>query len=86
MIQIIQMAKRYQKRPSEMLNIEYDFLAFMVDEFSMYLELELMDKEGNVRWEKLKFKEDKKEKIEDPNEKMMKHIEKHKRKPSVIKR
>ena len=45
-----------------------------------------MDKEGRVRWEKLKFKEDKKEKIEDPNEKMMKHMEKYKREPSVIKR
>lgn len=86
MIQVIHMAEKYNKRPSEILNIEYDLLAFMVDEFSTYLEMELIDKKGIVRWDKLKLGIETIEETEDPNEKMIKHMEKHKKEPSVIKR
>lgn len=85
MVQIIQMAQRYQRKPSEILNIDYDLLAYMVDEFSYYLEVGLMDKQGTTRWDKVKYKNDEK-KIEDPNKKMMEHIEKYKKGPSVTKR
>lgn len=80
------MSKRYKKKPSEMLNIKYDLLAFMVDEFSYYLELELMDKEGNIRWNKIKYENDKVEVVDDPNEKLMKHIEENKKVANVIRR
>jgi len=54
------MAKRYQKRPSEILNIDNDYLAYIFDKAALFLESEAMDKEGKVNWNKIKWIDDKK--------------------------
>lgn len=59
MAQIIMMAKRYQKRPSEILNIDNDYLAYCFDEVALYLELEALDDKGNYNWNKLRWKDNK---------------------------
>lgn len=51
------MAKRYQKRPSEILNIDNDYLAYCFDEVALYLELEALDNKGNYNWNKFRWKE-----------------------------
>lgn len=81
------MAKRYQKRPSEILNVEYDLLAFMLDEFSIFLELELTNSNGEVDWSKLN--DNSKNTIKgniDTNKDLMNHIEEFKKGPNVMKR
>lgn len=60
MAQIIIMAKRYNKRPSEILGIDNDYLAYMFDETALYLESEVTDNEGNLDFNKIKWT-DKKE-------------------------
>lgn len=57
MAQIIMMAKRYQKRPSEILNIDNDYLAYCFDEVALYLELEALDDKGNYNWNKFRWKD-----------------------------
>lgn len=47
------MAKRYNKLPSEILRIEYDYLAYMIDDLCLYLEDSVTDRKGNVDWNKL---------------------------------
>lgn len=59
MIRTIIMAKSYQKRPSELLEIDNGYLAYMVDEFSYFIEKELTDSKGNIHWDKIKFKDEK---------------------------
>ncbi|WP_313758565.1 hypothetical protein [Tissierella sp.] len=51
------MAKRYQKRPSEILNIDNDYLAYCFDEVALYLELEALDDKGNYNWNKFRWKD-----------------------------
>lgn len=71
MINTIQMAKRYQTQPSKLLGIEYDYLAYMVDEFALYLENELTDtKTGQVKWNKIKYEGEK----DTSNKDFMEHI------------
>ena len=57
MVQIMQMAKRYNQRPSEILKIDYDLLAFIIDEFAMYLESEITDDKGVIRWSRIGSKD-----------------------------
>ena len=71
MINTIQMAKAYQKRPSEILGIGYDYLAYMVDEFSLILENKVTDKNGSIHWSKVNVKG----KEEKNNNDFIKHIE-----------
>lgn len=59
MAQIIMMAKRYQKRPSEILNIDNDYLAYCFDEVALYLELKALDDKGNYNWNKFRWKDKK---------------------------
>jgi len=51
MIQTIIIAKRYKKTPSEMLKIDYDYLAYMIDEVALHIEDKLTDKQGKTKWE-----------------------------------
>ena len=53
MIQTIVMAKRYNKLPSEILKLKDDYMAYMIDEVSLYLEDMATDKKGNTDWNKL---------------------------------
>lgn len=68
------------------MGIECDLLAFMVDEFSIYLETELTDDKGITRWNTLhtKSKYVPSEKVSvDPNVELMNHIKKHDKGPNV---
>ena len=47
------MAKRYKKLPSEILRIEYDYLAYMIDDVCLFMEDKATDKKGNIDWNKL---------------------------------
>jgi hypothetical protein len=60
MAQVIIMAKHYRKRPSEILNIDNDYLAYIFDEVALFLEVEATDEKGNTNWNKIKWKDDKK--------------------------
>lgn len=73
MAQIIIMAKRYNKRPSEILNIDNDYLAYIFDEAALYLESEATDNEGNIRWNRIKWKGKKKKTNKEFVEFVMKH-------------
>lgn len=85
MIQVIQMSQRYQKSPSEILHIEYDYLAYMVDEFAFYLEMELTDDNGYVDWDKL-HKRRKKPVGNNANKEMMEHMKKYEVKESTVRK
>ena len=61
MAQVIIMAKHYRKRPTEILNIDNDYLAYCFDEVALYLESEATDDKGNVNWNMIKWKDNKKE-------------------------
>lgn len=58
--QVIIMAKRYQKRPSEIMNIDNDYLAYMFDKVALYLESEAMDDKGRIKLDKIKWSDNKK--------------------------
>ncbi len=60
MAQVIIMSKRYKKRPSEILNIDNDYLAYIFDEVALYLESEATDDKGKINWNKIKWKDKKK--------------------------
>lgn len=68
------MAKHYKKRPSEILNIENDYLAYCFDEVALLLEAEATNKEGELNFEKIKWKDNKKK----SNKDLIKFIMKHK--------
>lgn len=57
MAQVIIMAKRYQKRPSEILNIDNDYLAYIFDEVALYLESEATDDKGSINWNKIRWQD-----------------------------
>lgn len=67
------MAKHYRKRPSEILNIDNDYLAYIFDEVALYLESEATDEKGKVNWNKIRWKENKKKSNKDFIEFIQKH-------------
>lgn len=67
------MAKHYKKRPSEILNIDNDYLAYIFDEVSLYLESEATDDKGKTNWNKIKWEDNKKK----SNKDLMNFIQKH---------
>ena len=67
------MAKHYRKRPSEILNIDNDYLAYIFDEVSLYLESEATDDKGRANWNKIKWEGNKKK----SNKDFMNFIQKH---------
>ena len=73
MAQVIIMAKHYRKRPSEILNIDNDYLAYIFDETALFLESEATDEKGNTNWNKIKWKSNKKK----SNKDFMEFIQKH---------
>ena len=73
MAHVIIMAKHYRKRPSEILNIDNDYLAYIFDETALFLESEATDEKGNTNWNKLKWKDNKKENNRDFIEFILKH-------------
>lgn len=85
MIQTIKMSTRYKVQPSKLLNIEWDYLAYIIDEFCLVLEDKLTDKKGNVDWRKYKYSTTIQQKIKG-NEEFMQHIMKNQRGPNVTKK
>lgn len=52
------MAEKYQKRPSEILDIDDGYVAYCIDEMVVYLTTEVTDKKGNRNWNKLRWQDD----------------------------
>lgn len=78
MAQVIIMAKRYNKRPSEIMNIDNDYFAYIFDETALYLEAEATDDKGQVNWNRIRWKsEEKKKSNKDLIEFIKKHNSKH---------
>ena len=67
------MAKHYNKRPSEILNIDNDYLAYIFDEVALYLESEVLDDKGNYHWNKIRWTDNKKRSNRDFIEFIQKH-------------
>lgn len=70
---MIIMAKRYQKRPSEIMNIDNDYLAYIFDETALYLESQATDDKGQINWNRIRWKGEKKK----SNKDLMEFIKKH---------
>lgn len=51
MAQVIIMAQKFHKRPSEILKIEDDYLAYCFDEVSLYIEGLAINNKGQLDWE-----------------------------------
>ena len=60
MAQVIILANKYHKRPSEILGIDNDYLAYIFDETALYLEAEATDDKGQVNWNRIRWKDEKK--------------------------
>lgn len=53
------MAKEYQKRPSEIMGIKNDYAAFCFDEVALFLRYQATDDNGNINWNKIKWRDKK---------------------------
>lgn len=73
MAQVIIMAKRYRKRPSEILNIDYDLLAYCFDEMALLLEGEATDDKGVTNWNRIKWQDGEKKSNDSMKDFIMKH-------------
>lgn len=74
MAQVIIMAKHYKKSPSEILNIENDYLAYCFDEAALFLETQSTNEKGELNFDKIKWKDNKKK----SNKDLIKFIMQHK--------
>jgi hypothetical protein len=78
MAQVIIMANKYGKRPSEMLGIDNDYLAYCFDEAALFLESQATDDKGGINWNRIRWKgEGKKESNKGLIEFIKKHNSKH---------
>lgn len=73
MAQVIILANKYHKRPSEIMNIDNDYLAYIFDETALYLEAEATDDKGQVNWNRIRWKGEKKKSNKDLIEFIKKH-------------
>lgn len=53
------MSKHYKEKPSKLLNIPNEYLAYCIDEVAYFLEINAMDKEGNLNWDKIRWSDSK---------------------------
>ncbi len=65
MAQVIIMAQEYRKRPSEILGIDNDYLAYCLDEVALYLRSKATDEQGKVNWNKIRWVGEKKKSNKD---------------------
>ena len=77
MAQVIIMAKRYNKRPSEIMNIDNDYLAYCFDEAALFLEAQATDDKGEINWNRIRWKDEKKKSNKDLIEFIKKYNSKH---------
>lgn len=80
------MGKKYNKAPSDILKIEDDLLAYMIDEFAMTLEYNLTDKKGNVNWLKVLDKKPSNRVRSKTNKDFMEFINKNKKPANVVRK
>lgn len=73
MAQTIMIAKRYKKRPSEIMNIDNDYLAYMFDEVALILEDNATNDKGEINWNSIRWKDNKKQ----TNKDLVEFIQKH---------
>ena len=74
MTQIIEMAKLYRKRPSELMGIEDSYIAYCFDEVCYHYQCEATDDKGKINWNKIKWTDEKKK----SNKDLINFINKHK--------
>lgn len=74
MAQVIIMANKYRKRPSEILGIDNDYLAYIFDETALYLESQAADDKGQINWNRIRWKGEGKKKS---NKNLIEFIKKH---------
>lgn len=74
MAQVIIMANKYGKRPSEMLGIDNDYLAYCFDEVALFLEAQATDDKGQVNWNRIRWKDEGKK---ESNKGLIEFIQKH---------
>lgn len=72
MAQVIIMAKKFYKRPSEILKIDDDYIAYCFDEVSLYIEGLAINKKGELDWDLINWTDDIKS-----NEKLIEFINSH---------
>jgi hypothetical protein len=59
--QIIEMARHYQCKPSQILNIDDDYESYCVDEVAFFYVVNAKrDKNGNIKWDSLRWLDGKK--------------------------
>lgn len=68
------MSKKYQTRPSSILDIDDSYLAYMIDEFSLYLVSLVTDKDGKVNWNNIKVTDEKQKTTKNNNSSFKEHI------------
>ena len=61
MAQVIVMSKKYQERPSKIVDIEDPYLAYCFDEVALFLESEATDDKGKFNYKRLKYADSKPE-------------------------
>lgn len=76
MIKIILMAKHYQKKPSEIVNIEDPYLAYCFDECAFEIEMAALNSKGEYEWKKLRFSDDPESKKKTTNQNLIEFIKK----------
>lgn len=54
------MGKYYQKRPSEIIGIDDEYIAYCFDEVCYFYTAEAMDDKGKINWNKIKWEKEKK--------------------------
>lgn len=59
------MSREYQTRPSQLLGIENDYLAYCLDEVCLYLLSEATDSKGKVNWGKFRWRDSEKKTNQD---------------------
>jgi hypothetical protein len=77
MVKIIQMAKHYRKKPSEIVNINDPYLAYCFDECAFAIESEAITDKGDYNWKKIRFKDDEEAKQKTTNQSLIDFINKH---------
>ena len=51
------MARTYQRRPSEILCIDDEYVAYCIDEVAMLYVAKATDDKGNLKWGRLRWEE-----------------------------
>lgn len=75
MAQIIEMARHYNCKPSEILRIDDEYAAYCFDEVAFYLWNEAIDKEGRIKWNKIRWEDETKK--NKTNKDMIKFMQKY---------